>query len=135
MGRVRVLIADDHRPFADAVAIRLGAEPDIEVVAIATSAEAASALARSLEPQVLLVDVNLSDGDGIELARRLRAERPGVQVVIVTFQDDEATEAHAKGAGVAGFLPKDAPAQALLQAVRQAARHEADPPSTAARPD
>ena len=122
MSEVRVLVADDHRAFADAIAIRLEAEPDIAVVGVAGTAASAEEMARSLQPDVIVLDVEFGDGDGIEVARRLREEAPQVRIVVVTFHDDTLTASSAARAGVAGFLAKDASTEELVGAIRIAAR-------------
>jgi DNA-binding NarL/FixJ family response regulator len=124
MSPVRVLIADDHRSFAEAIALRLAAEADFVVVGTVGTVEAAEEAATSLRPDVLLLDVELGRGDGIGLARRLRDTLQATKVVIVTFRDDIDTASAAVRAGVSGFMAKDATPDELVQAVRNVARGE-----------
>lgn len=124
MDILRVLVADDHHSFASAVAALLDAQPDIEVVAaVATSLDAQVAASRS-RPDVAVLDVDLGDGSGIELASLLRDLYPSIQVVVVTGHNQVAVAAAAVRAGVAGFVPKDAPVEDLLTAIRGTARGE-----------
>lgn len=125
MTTTRVLVADDHRAFADALAALVGAEEDLIVVGVGTSAATALSLAESLRPDVLLLDVEFPDGDGIEVAERLRTTAPGVRVVVVSGHDDVATAAGAVRAGAIGFVTKEASSEELVGAVRSAAKGQA----------
>jgi DNA-binding NarL/FixJ family response regulator len=118
---IRVLIADDHRAFAEAIAVLLAAKPDFVVVGVCRTAVDTELAVSATRPDVLLLDVELGSDDGIELARRLRDTVPGTAVVIVTFRDDLETVSAAVRAGVAGFLAKDATPEELVDAVRRIA--------------
>jgi len=121
VGLLRIVVADHHRVFVEALRARLDREPDIVVVGTSHSAAGASAMARSLRPDVLLLDARFADGDGLEVAARLSRDLPGTRVVVVTEHDDSATASDAVRAGVSGFLSKDASGSELLQAIRAAA--------------
>lgn len=122
-----MLVADDQELVRTGLAMILGAQPDIEVVAQAADGRRALELARSLRPDVCLLDVRMPGLDGLEVTRRLAG--PGVEgplavVVITTFDHDEYIFG-ALEAGARGFLLKDAGPELLGQAVRAAARGEA----------
>ena len=120
VGPARLLLVDDHRAFAGALAHRLGAEPDLEVVGVAADAAEAEALAGSLRPDLALVDVELGADDGLALTARLSALEPGPAVVVVTCHVDAPTATGAVRAGATGFVAKDAPVDELLVAIRAA---------------
>jgi DNA-binding NarL/FixJ family response regulator len=114
----RLLIVDDHPVFADALAERLAAEPDLDVVGVAATSEAADTLARTLDPDVALVDLELGLDDGLALVRRLRATGDRPAVVVVTGHGHERAATNAMRAGALAFVAKDAPVADLLAAVR-----------------
>jgi DNA-binding NarL/FixJ family response regulator len=117
---VRVLLVEDHRMVAEAIASALNERGGIRVVGTAGSmADARSAL-RSLEPDVVLVDYRLPDGTGTAVARELIAQRPDAKVVIVTAAEDEAILTEALDAGCCGCVRKSAGIEELVSAVEAA---------------
>lgn len=132
---LRVLVADDQDIVRAGLRMILDAQPGITVVGEAADGRQAIALARSLRPDVVLLDVRMPDVDGIEATRQLAGPdvaEPMAVVVVTTFDLDE----HAHGAlraGARGFLLKDAGPELLAQAVHAAARGDAliDPSTTA----
>ena len=98
----------------------LAAEPDIEVVGEAASGPEAVALAERLRPDVVLMDLRMPGGDGVEATRRLA----GTTVVVLTTYDSDADILRAVEAGAAGYLLKDTPRAVLADRVRAAARGE-----------
>jgi DNA-binding NarL/FixJ family response regulator len=109
---------DDHRTFAGALAHRLGVEPDLEVVGLAATAVEAEALARSLRPDLALVDLELGTDDGLALAAHLSRLERGPAVVVLTGHGDAPTAIAAATAGARGFVAKDASVDRLLMAIR-----------------
>ncbi len=122
---IRVLLVDDHAVFCDALSAILGLEPDIEVVGRGGSMHEAVEGARRLHPDVVLLDVHMPDGSGIEATAQIKKERPQTQVVILTSDEDESVLRSAVDAGVTGYLSKHEAAPQVLLAVRSAARGEA----------
>lgn len=117
--KTRVLIVDDHQVFADALSWRLSAEPDLEVVGVATSQEAALRAIDLRRPDVVLLDVELGDHpDGLALLRVMQEDGPGPSVLVVTAHDDPETASRAMSAGARGFVPKDTPAEEIAVIVR-----------------
>jgi DNA-binding NarL/FixJ family response regulator len=117
---IRVAIVDDHPVVADGLAIALGKEADIAVAWTAgTVAEARRALASSLDVDVVLLDVRLSDGSGLDLLPGDRAGRPAYLVLSSFDRPQYAAAAFRRGA--AGFLLKLAPTSAIIDAVHAAA--------------
>ncbi len=125
MATIRVLIVDDHVVFSEALATILGIEPEIEVVGKGGTVQQAISLARTLQPDVVLLDIHMPDGSGIEAVAAIKQDRPQSQVVILTSDEDESVLRSAVQAGVTGYLSKHESAAQVVQAVRSAARGEA----------
>jgi DNA-binding NarL/FixJ family response regulator len=119
-----VLIADDHPMFRFGVRARLSAEADFAIVGEAATGEEAVDLAVKLAPDVVLMDLNLPEMNGIEATRRIREIAPAVAVLVVTMFDDESVFA-AMRAGARGYLLKDADAEEMVRAIRAVAHGEA----------
>jgi DNA-binding NarL/FixJ family response regulator len=122
---IRVLIVDDHAVFTDALSTILRTEPEIQVVGTGATVREAIASARTLQPDVVLLDVHMPDGSGVEAAAAIKKDRAQTQVVILTSDEDEAVLRSAVQAGVTGYLSKHETAAQVVQAVRSAARGEA----------
>jgi DNA-binding NarL/FixJ family response regulator len=119
---IRVLLVDDQRLVRSGFRMILAAEPDIEVVGEAGDGVEAAEAARTLRPDVVLMDIRMPNVDGIEATRRILAgpePRPHV-LVLTTFDLDEYVY-EALRAGASGFLLKDAPEDQLVAAIRVAA--------------
>jgi len=122
---IRVLLADDHRFFRDGVRLLLDATPGLAVVGEASTGEEAVALAEALQPDVVLMDLNMPALDGIEATRRIVVTSPHIRVLILTMYEDEASVFAALRAGARGYLLKGADADEVLRATRGAANGEA----------
>jgi DNA-binding NarL/FixJ family response regulator len=122
---LRVLIIDDHAVFSDALATILKTEPGVEVVGTGGTVSGAIALARQLQPDVVLLDVHMPDGSGIDAVATIKKDRPQTQVVILTSDEEESVLRSAVQAGVTGYLSKHESAAQVIQAVRSAAAGEA----------
>ncbi|MEU0135122.1 response regulator transcription factor [Streptomyces sp. NPDC006296] len=121
---VRILLCDDHAVVRAGLLALLGGEPDIEVVGEAGSGEEAVALAARLEPDVVLMDLQLGAGiDGVEATRRITAAGPGaVNVLVLTTYDTDADITRAIEAGATGYLLKAERPEELFAAIRAAAQ-------------
>jgi DNA-binding NarL/FixJ family response regulator len=130
---IRVLVVDDQAMVRAGFRMLLTDEPDIEVVAEASSVEEALAVAMHVEPEVAVVDVRLGDGDGITLCRELRSKPNPPACLMLTAFDDEEAMVGAIMAGAAGYLLKQVRGQDVVYAVREVAagRSLLDPVSTA----
>jgi DNA-binding NarL/FixJ family response regulator len=118
---IRVLIADDHAVVRAGLEQLLGTADDIEVVGSASDgAQAVEAAART-RPDIVLMDLSMPVMDGVEATRRITAESPGVQVVVLTSFSDRQRILAALGAGASGYVLKDANSDELLAAIRVAA--------------
>jgi len=105
---MRVLVADDHALFRDGLASLLTAW-GMEVVGQAEDGLDAVEQARRLEPDLILMDINMPRLDGVEATRRIRAELPDVKVVMVTVVDDDDSLFEAIRSGANGYILKDTP--------------------------
>ena len=122
---IRVLVVDDHAVFCDGLATILRVEPDVEVVGKGGTVREAAQSAKILQPDVVLLDVHMPDGSGIQAAAAIKKDRPQTQVVILTSDEDESVLRSAVQAGVTGYLSKHESAAQVVQAVRSAASGEA----------
>jgi DNA-binding NarL/FixJ family response regulator len=119
---VRVLVVDDHRTFADALATALGMERGIRVVGTATDAERAVGLARDEHPDVVLMDVRMPGTDGINATRALKEAAPETRVLMLSAYEEEELVARAVDAGAEAFLSKGLPMKEVADAIRAASR-------------
>jgi len=123
-GPVRVLVADDHPVVRAGLAAMLSAEPGLDVVGEAASGDEAVLLAARHRPAVVLTDLRMPGSGGLAAIRRITADLPGVRVVVLTTYDSDADILPAVEAGAAGYLLKDTPRAALVDAIFAAARGE-----------
>jgi len=125
MSPIRVLIADDHPLFRDGMHGLLDSVAETEVVGEACDGREAVRLARQLGPDVVLMDLNMPNKNGIEATREILARHPGVGVLVLTmFEDDDSVFA-AMRAGALGYLLKGASQEEVLRAIRAVANGEA----------
>ncbi|MBN9610385.1 MAG: hypothetical protein BGO26_08075 [Actinobacteria bacterium 69-20] len=117
-GAKTILIVDDHRAFADALAMSLRGQPGFVVAGTASTAESALAEAIRLRPDLIVLDIRLGADDGLAVARRIRAEMPAVLIVAVSACDDWAWVARAASAGVNGYAPKSGSLRELVLVLR-----------------
>ena len=125
MELLRVLIADDHPLFRHGIRALLEATPDFEVVGEATTGEEAVSLAASLQPDVILMDIQMPGVNGIEAARRIVHTSPHIRILMVTMFEDGASVFTAMRAGARGYVLKDAEKAELLRAIRAVGSGEA----------
>jgi DNA-binding NarL/FixJ family response regulator len=121
---IRVLIVDDHDVLASSLAMVLEAEGDITAVGVATTLEQARALIVSAQPDVLLLDHRMPDGDGVAAIGSLRSLRPSIGVVVLTASSADHVVLAAIEAGASGFLSKTRSLDEVTAAVRAAAAGE-----------
>lgn len=118
MEKLRILVADDHPLFRHGVRTLLGPIADLDVVGEAKTGEEAVSLARDLQPDVILMDVQMPGINGIEATRRILATSPSIRILIVTMFEDDASVFTAMRAGARGYILKDAEKDDLLRAIR-----------------
>lgn len=119
----RVMIADDHPVFRYGLRALLEAEDDMQVVAEASSGKQAVMLAAEHQPQVILMDINMPELNGIEATRLITAAQPQAAVLMLTMLDDRSVFA-AMRAGARGYLLKGAEGEETLRAIRAVANGE-----------
>lgn len=118
---VRVFLVDDHEVVRRGVSELLQAEHDIEVVGEAGTAAQARSRIPVTHPDVVLLDVRLPDGSGIDVCRELRATHPEINFLILTAYDDDQAMYAAVIAGASGYVLKDVRGSGLIDSVRQVA--------------
>ena len=125
MDPVRVLVADDHPFFRDGLRVLLEATADTELVGEATDGDEAIALAQTLRPDVILMDLRMPGMGGIEATRKIISETPHVGILVVTMIEDDVSVFAAMRAGARGYLLKGADKDEMLLAIRAVGRGEA----------
>ncbi|MCX5386133.1 response regulator transcription factor [Streptomyces sp. NBC_00083] len=116
-GVIRVVVADDQSVVREGIVMLLGLLPGIEVVGSARDGEEAVALTARLAPDIVLMDLRMPRCDGVEATRRIRAEHPGTEVVILTTYADDDSLFPALKAGARGYLTKDAGGEEIVRAI------------------
>jgi len=114
---IRVLIADDHRLFAEALEAILAGDARIDVVGQASDGRQAVDLARELKPDVILMDISMPVMDGIEAAQAIRRVDGRACVLMLTGSNSRADVDRARQAGAAGYVTKDRIAAELIDAI------------------
>ena len=134
MAKIRILLVDDQTMFRDGMRVLLKSQADFEVVGEASNGEEALALAASLHPDVILMDLRMPVMDGAAATRQLHNTQPEIRVIALTTFDEDSVVFEALRAGAIGYLLKDAATEKLYEAIRAAAKGESVlQPSIAAR--
>jgi DNA-binding NarL/FixJ family response regulator len=118
---IRLLLVDDQPAVRRGLKMRFALEPDLEVAGEAGNVTEAISLACTLRPDVVLMDFEMSDTDGVAATEALHAAAPESAVVILTLRDDVATQERARSAGAAAFVAKHQTEETLLAAIRRVA--------------
>lgn len=119
-GTIRVLIIDDHSALAGALAFTIDGYPDLRCVGTAGTLAEAMTMVDRLRPDVVLLDVLLPDGNGIEAIPSIVASDPSMRVLVLTGHTDVDQLSRAASHGASGFLPKESPIAAVINAIRAA---------------
>jgi DNA-binding NarL/FixJ family response regulator len=131
---IKVLLADDHTVLRQGIAQAIESQEDMSVVAQAANGEEALALARTHNPDVLLLDINMPGIDGVEVTRVITSEMPEVNVLILTMYRRNDYVIQAIKAGASGYLLKEVEMAEMLSAIRSVAQGDAVlDPSVASR--
>jgi DNA-binding NarL/FixJ family response regulator len=125
MSQLRILIADDHPVFRHGVRALLESTPEVEVVGEVTTGEEAITLAESLQPDVVLMDIQMPGINGIDATRRIVQTSPYIRVLVVTMFQDDGSVFAAMRAGARGYILKDATKDEILRAIRAVGNGEA----------
>ena len=120
-GPIRVLIADDHRLFTEALDAILSADTRIAVAATARNGKEAVDLEREVEPDVVLMDIDMPVMDGVEATRRIVADNPSARVLMLSGSNSSADVDRARQAGAVGYVTKDRIASELIDAIVEVA--------------
>ena len=115
---IRILIADDHPVVRDGLAAMLSTQADFQVVATAANGQEVVRLAAELQPDIVLLDLEMPELDGVEALARMRSASPAVRALIFTAFDTDERILSAVRAGAQGYLLKGAPREELFRAVR-----------------
>jgi DNA-binding NarL/FixJ family response regulator len=121
---IKIVIADDHRSFGEALQVALDKEQDLTVIEVVTDGSAAIEAAEKEHPDVLLMDLQMPGVDGIEATRRIRERGSDTAVIILSGRGDDVSLARAVQAGARGFVTKTEAVVELADAVRRAYRGE-----------
>jgi DNA-binding NarL/FixJ family response regulator len=121
--RLRVMIVDDHTTFSDLLAGALDREPDLKTVGVANTVGSAITLFRDLQPDVVIMDLFLASGSGLNAAERILSEVPEARIVMLTGNPSQESLREAARIGICGFLPKNGSLGTMLDALRHARPH------------
>lgn len=119
---IRIFLADDHPVVRDGLAAMLATQPDFDVVGVAGSGAEAIELCSALEPDVVLLDLEMPGGNGVEVTERLRQTQPSTRVIVFTAFDRDEQILAAIAAGAQGYLLKGAPRDEVFHAIRTVQR-------------
>ncbi len=114
---IRVLIADDHPVFRDGLAMLLRSVPGLEVIGTAATGSEAVAIATQARPDVVVMDVQMPELNGIDATRQLATAAPGIGVVMLTMSEDDVAIFTAMRAGARGYLVKGAEQEEIVRAI------------------
>ena len=122
MSRIRIVIADDHPIFRAGLQGLLSAQEDFEVVGEAANGREAVSVVRHAAPEVLLVDLQMPELDGVSAIREIKSIAPATRILVLTTYDSDGDILRAVEAGATGYLLKDTPREELFKAIRATAR-------------
>jgi DNA-binding NarL/FixJ family response regulator len=125
MKPLRVVIVDDHPLFRHGVRTLFLTTPELEVVGEASNGEEAIELARSLLPDVMLMDIRMPGASGIEVTRKITTQFPTIRILILTMFEDDSSVFTAMRNGAKGYVLKDAEKDELLRAIHAVGNGEA----------
>jgi NarL family two-component system response regulator LiaR len=118
MGKIKVLLAEDHVVVREGIRERIQREEDMEIVGEVGDGEEAIQLAEQLKPDIILMDIAMPKLNGIEASRRIKSASPSISILVLTAYDNEEFIFALLEAGVAGYLLKNVRGQELLNAIR-----------------
>ena len=124
LGRIRIVVADDHPVMRSGIRTLLDAEDDIEVVGEAANGAEALRLVESAKPDVLLLDMEMPGLSGVDVARKIQAAALPVFVLALSAYDDKTYVQGLLENGASGYITKEKPPQMIIEAVRAVARGE-----------
>lgn len=122
MNRIRIAIADDHPIFRAGLQGLLSEQEDFDVVGEASNGREAVALAGQISPELLLMDLQMPELDGVAAIREIKSIAPEIRILVLTTYDSDGDILRAVEAGAIGYLLKDTPREELFKAIRATAR-------------
>ncbi len=124
MGKIKLLLADDHAVLRAGLKTLFNAQPDMEVVAEAADGKEAVHKCRKSAPDIVLMDITMPGLGGLEATQEIKRQNPAIKVLVLTMYEDESYLHQMFRAGADGYLPKKAAATELLAAIRATYRGE-----------
>jgi DNA-binding NarL/FixJ family response regulator len=121
---ITVAIIEDHQILVDSLGLMLRYEPDMEFLGAASSLSDGRILVENCSPDVLLLDVGLPDGNGLDMIPKVNTTSPDTHIIVLTSLSDEATLMRVVDSGISGFVSKDSQLSDLLETIRKAADGE-----------
>ena len=121
---VRVVLADDHKIMREGLCSLLRNDPRVEIVGVAEDGRSAVQLVREQKPDVVVMDVAMPDLNGIDAARRIKAEQPDVRILALSMHSDKRYISSMLQAGASGYLLKDCAFKELVQAIHTVSRRQ-----------
>jgi DNA-binding NarL/FixJ family response regulator len=113
----RILIVDDHPLVREGLRLRLSTQPDMQVCGEAATEDEAVALAKQFVPDLMLIDISLKIGHGLELVKRIRAQHPRIKMLVISGYEESLYGERALRAGALGYLNKQESNERLLEAI------------------
>ena len=123
---IQVLLVDEQAVVRQGLRMRLALEPDLEIVGAARSSEEALGMARTITPDVVVMDIDMPGVDGFQAIRQMRDAMPGAAVIVLTLREGKDVRAQALQAGALAFIDKQGGAEPLLLEIRRLAAGVAD---------
>lgn len=117
--RARVLIVDDHELLRDGMRLMIGGEPDLEVCGEASDEAEGIEWVRKSQPDVVVVDIGLKSGNGLDLIKRIKAHDPSLPIVVASMHEERLYGERALRAGAIGYVNKQDPATTVIEAIRR----------------
>ena len=121
---IKILLADDHKIVSDCLKPLINKQPDMEVVGEAENGRRGVALAKKLNPNVVIMDISMPDLNGIEATRQIIAKCPGVRIITLSMNSDRRYVTGMLSAGASGYLTKSCSFEELIRAVRAVAANK-----------
>lgn len=125
MTNIKLMIADDHKLFREGIKALLAITDDIEIIGEAEDGETALKQVRELEPDVILMDINMPGQNGIRVTEQIMEKYPQTRIIMLTMLEDDVSIFHAMRAGARGYLLKGADPQEVLSVIRAVAEGQA----------
>jgi DNA-binding NarL/FixJ family response regulator len=119
MRMIRVLIVDDHAIFRKGLKELLGSESGLDVCGESECESEAMELVRSIRPDIVIIDISLRRGNGIDLIKRIKAHDKSIRMIVCSMHEDSLYAARALRAGALGYVNKQAPARTIVEAIRE----------------